>query len=111
VSTTRRVLWSLGAPARWLLVGAVRVYQVAFSGALGGGQCRFSPGCSRYAIEAIQVHGALVGAALAIRRVLRCNPFGAGGIDPIPPRRVYDTAIHKASHEATAELTEARHAG
>jgi len=93
VTPARRILWALGGPARWLLVAAIRIYQVAFSGVLGGGQCRFSPGCSRYAVEAIRTRGATVGSVLAIRRVLRCNPFGAGGIDPVPPRRAYDTNI------------------
>jgi len=86
--------WIAGAPLRWALLGAIRLYQVAFSGVLGGGQCRFSPGCSRYAAEAIRVHGAIIGSTLAMRRVLRCNPFGGGGIDPVPPRRrAYDVDI------------------
>jgi putative membrane protein insertion efficiency factor len=96
VTEVRLALWIAGWPARWLLLGAIRIYQVALSGVLGGGQCRFAPGCSRYAADAIRVHGAVIGSALAIRRVLRCNPFGAGGIDPVPPRRVYDDSIQRA---------------
>ena len=48
--------------------------------------CRFMPTCSAYAIEAIRVHGAIKGSALAIWRILRCNPFCKGGYDPVPPK-------------------------
>lgn len=49
--------------------------------------CRFTPTCSQYAIEAITTHGAFKGMALAIWRILRCNPFGKGGYDPVPPKK------------------------
>jgi uncharacterized protein len=48
------------------------------------GACRFQPTCSEYAIAAVARHGVAVGAALALWRVLRCNPFGHGGFDPVP---------------------------
>ena len=48
--------------------------------------CRFTPTCSQYAIEALQKHGALKGSALAIWRILRCNPFGKYGYDPVPEK-------------------------
>jgi len=70
---------------RTLLILCVRAYQVVLS-PLFGGCCRFEPSCSNYAIEAITVHGAVKGTYLAIRRLLRCHPFGDYGYDPVPPR-------------------------
>lgn len=49
--------------------------------------CRFRPTCSEYAIEAIGVHGAVKGTALALWRILRCNPLCKGGYDPVPEKR------------------------
>jgi putative membrane protein insertion efficiency factor len=49
--------------------------------------CRFTPTCSQYALEAVEVHGAARGLWLALRRVLKCHPFHAGGYDPVPPKR------------------------
>lgn len=68
-----------------LLRGAVQAYRYSFA-ALLGGQCRFHPSCSEYAMAAIEAHGALRGAWLAVRRIGRCHPFSAGGFDPVPPR-------------------------
>jgi uncharacterized protein len=94
----RRALWIAGAPARAALLGLIWLYRATLSGAFAG-QCRFSPGCSRYAAEAIRTRGAAVGTALAVRRVLRCNPFGSGGLDPVPPGSshpaAYDVIVQK----------------
>jgi uncharacterized protein len=99
MTSFRRLAWMAGAPARLVLLGAIALYRVTLSGWLGG-QCRFSPTCSRYAEEAIRSHGAVKGSFLTIGRVLRCNPFGRGGHDPVPTRRassrVYDTTIRGA---------------
>jgi putative membrane protein insertion efficiency factor len=53
---------------------------------LGACACRFSPTCSHYAAEAVRQHGALRGGWLALRRLVRCTPLSAGGIDPVPAR-------------------------
>ena len=49
--------------------------------------CRYTPTCSQYAIEAVMTHGIFTGSWLAIRRILRCNPFVKGGYDPVPPKK------------------------
>ena len=71
------------ARAAQVLLLLVEAYRVALSPLLGG-HCRYWPSCSAYAEEAIRRHGARRGAALAVRRVLRCHPFRAGGFDPVP---------------------------
>jgi uncharacterized protein len=99
MSLARRLLWDAGAPARLVLLGAIRLYQLTLSGWLGG-QCRFSPTCSRYAEEAVRSLGATRGAILTTRRVLRCNPFGRGGFDPVPKRATtYDSTIQRGSRQ------------
>jgi len=50
-----------------------------------GTQCRFYPTCSSYAREAIAVHGSLRGSWLATKRICKCGPWHAGGVDPVPP--------------------------
>lgn len=70
-------------PAR-LLAALVRGYQLAISPMLRP-SCRFAPSCSEYAYESLVEHGALRGSWFALRRLLRCHPFCAGGYDPVPP--------------------------
>ena len=69
--------------AIWPLVMLVRFYQVCIS-PLKPPCCRFTPTCSAYAIEALRKHGPIKGLLLAIWRVLRCNPWGGSGYDPVP---------------------------
>jgi uncharacterized protein len=65
----------------WLLVHLVLLYRVTL-GRLLGGQCRFHPTCSQYAIDAINKHGAARGTWLTLKRIARCHPWGGGGYDP-----------------------------
>ena len=72
-----------------LLIACVRFYQRAIS-AHTKPRCRYSPTCSAYAIEALERFGAFKGGWLALCRILRCNPWGGHGYDPVPeqwPRR------------------------
>ena len=89
----RRALRTAGAPVRGLEIGLIRVYRATLSGWLGG-QCRFYPTCSHYAEDAIREYGAVRGSALAAWRILRCNPFGAGGIDRVRPGPYDDVTRH-----------------
>lgn len=80
-----RIGWIVGTPFRWLLLGVIWVYRHTISPILPP-TCRYHPSCSAYAFEALQTHGAAKGTLLATWRVLRCNPFTPGGLDPVPPR-------------------------
>lgn len=88
-----RVLFILGTPLRWLLIGLVTVYRRVISPVLPP-TCRYHPSCSAYALEALQVHGVAKGFALATWRIARCNPFTKGGLDPVPPRGAWHPPIH-----------------
>ncbi len=75
--------------AQHILLGAIRVYRWVLSPAkmfIFGplAQCRFTPSCSAYALEAIARHGAMRGSWLAIKRLARCQPWGGCGHDPVP---------------------------
>ncbi|MDE7397430.1 MAG: membrane protein insertion efficiency factor YidD [Muribaculum sp.] len=66
-----------------MLVLPIRLYQVAVSPFLPPA-CRFIPTCSQYAIEALRRHGPIKGLWLAVKRILRCHPWGGSGYDPVP---------------------------
>lgn len=70
-----------------LVIGLIKLYQKFISPALNllvpGGQCRYYPTCSEYAIEAVNGHGVLAGGLLSVKRILRCHPFADGGFDPV----------------------------
>jgi uncharacterized protein len=76
-AATRVLLALLAFYRRWLSP-AIHALQP-------GGGCRFVPTCSEYASTAIAIHGPMRGTALALWRLLRCNPFVRGGLDPVPP--------------------------
>jgi len=61
----------------------IRFYQKAISPMLGA-NCRYTPTCSQYAVEALKKYGALKGGWLAIKRILSCHPWGGHGYDPVP---------------------------
>ena len=75
----RAVLRAIG----WILILPIRFYQ-KFISPLTPPTCRFTPTCSHYAVEAIRKHGPFKGLALAVWRILRCNPWGGSGYDPVP---------------------------
>ena len=69
-----------------VLIAPIRFYQRSVSPLLPP-RCRFYPTCSQYAVEAIQVHGAIKGTGMAIWRLLKCAPWHPGGYDPVRPAR------------------------
>ena len=80
---------------RKVLIRCIRFYQKNLSPLKGGPACRFIPTCSAYAVEAIQRHGALCGGALALWRILRCNPLFKGGYDPVPEENPFTKPFRK----------------
>jgi len=80
LKTIRRFLQALPAT---MIRALIRAYQLFLSPVLGN-NCRYQPTCSAYAMEAVAVHGALRGSWLALRRILRCHPWGGHGHDPVP---------------------------
>ena len=67
-----------------LLLWLIRFYRKYLSGLKGYSTCKYYPTCSQYGLEAIEKYGAFKGGALAVWRILRCNPFSKGGYDPVP---------------------------
>ena len=68
---------------RKIFIALIRLYKGAVSPLLAP-SCRYTPSCSQYGIEAIQKYGAAKGGYLALKRILRCHPWGRHGHDPVP---------------------------
>ena len=83
----RGIVDSLHAAAVWLVLLPVAFYRRVLSPMKRTPTCRYLPTCSEYAVEAVRTHGIVVGTALAIGRILRCNPLFHGGYHPVPARR------------------------
>jgi uncharacterized protein len=85
------------SPPAALLLIAIRAYQRWISPFLGN-RCRFHPSCSAYASTAIEVHGAARGSWLAVRRLLKCQPFHPGGFDYVPPKKTGRVNRHRRGY-------------
>jgi hypothetical protein len=68
---------------RFLVLKIIKVYQKCLSPLLGP-SCRFHPTCSEYALQAIETYGVIKGGFFAVKRILKCNPWGGSGADPLP---------------------------
>lgn len=83
------ILWvwdhSLGWLFRLVFLALIRVYQLLISPLLAP-SCRFYPSCSAYALGSIRIHGSAKGLALATVRLIRCNPWNGGGLNPVPEK-------------------------
>jgi len=64
------------------VIKVIRIYQLVLSPTLGG-NCRFQPTCSQYAIDALNEHGIFKGVFLSVKRIAKCHPFHPGGFDPV----------------------------
>ena len=87
-----RILWLIGWPFRMVLLGGIKGYQRVIS-PLFGPSCRYHPSCSAYGVTAIERHGAAKGTLLTGWRLLRCNPWSGGGLDPVPDKGKWRPAI------------------
>ena len=67
----------------FIFILPIKIYQILLSPLIGP-SCRFNPTCSHYAIQAITKYGALKGSYLALKRIIRCHPWGESGNDPVP---------------------------
>ena len=70
---------------KYFLLGLIKIYQM-IPGSFHN-SCRHQPTCSNYGLEAIKIHGSLKGSYLTFKRILRCNPWGTKGYDPVPPKK------------------------
>lgn len=85
------------SPLAWVLMLPIRLYRWVVSPLYTRPVCRFHPSCSAYALTALERHGAFKGSALAVYRILRCNPFHPGGVDDVPPRKAPVASAPRAS--------------
>ena len=107
VTIQEKTMWQhIERASRIVLKGIIRTYQILLSPVLGN-NCRFHPNCSTYAIEAINQHGAMGGAWLAVKRITRCHPWHPGGFDPVPlpdePTKVQNKPITLSSGGAARQ--------
>lgn len=86
-----------------LLLALVKAYRLCLSPWLGS-NCRFEPTCSRYALTALELHGAAAGSYLTLRRLLRCHPGCVGGHDPVPAEkpRIFSRLIFSSSEKKSS---------
>lgn len=77
------IFWPVNQLFRLLFIVLVRVYQYGIS-PLTPASCRYTPTCSTYAVQAIQLHGPWRGGWLALKRIASCHPWGGSGYDPVP---------------------------
>lgn len=84
----------VGHWTRVALLAPIRLYQRLLSPALPR-RCKYEPTCSRYAVQAVEKYGILRGLALAMWRLLRCNPWSDGGYDPVEAQRLFGVNSHR----------------
>jgi putative membrane protein insertion efficiency factor len=81
---------------RAFVLTPIRGYQRLFSPALGQ-RCKYYPSCSQYAVQAVENYGILRGLVLAVWRLVRCNPWSHGGVDPVEDQRLFKPRAPAAS--------------
>lgn len=89
----------------WPFVAVIRAYQLTIAPLLGP-RCKYHPSCSAYAVDSLLAHGPIKGVLLATWRILRCNPWSLGGLDPTPSRGhwvadIYPDGKPRPTHNVT----------
>ena len=84
---------SIGFVLTWLLIGLINGYRLLISPILPP-TCRYHPSCSGYGLAAMHTHGAVKGTLLTGWRLMRCNPWSQGGVDPVPERGYWLPDVH-----------------
>ena len=79
---------------KYVLISLLKLYRLVIS-PLYGNVCRYYPSCSAYALRAVEVHGAVRGSWLTVRRLLRCHPWAPGGYDPVPGTPEFDEEMRE----------------
>ena len=87
------MLRAISALLAWPLLALVQLYRLAISPWLGA-NCRYTPTCSVYTLEALRAHGAFKGSWLAAKRIGRCHPWGGSGYDPVPRENDGDAEVN-----------------
>lgn len=106
----RRTLLFILLLPRNLCVVILRLYRAIIS-PLYGDVCRYYPSCSAYALEAIQRHGVVKGIWLGTRRIARCHPWAAGGIDDVPAHRSHTHSVTNFGFVTTTGFDLVKHEG
>jgi putative membrane protein insertion efficiency factor len=88
---------------RVAVMGLIRGYQLVIS-PMTGPTCKYYPSCSHYGMEAVRVHGAVIGGAMAAWRIVRCNPWSVGGVDDVPARGERRFRLHRNNGAALAAI-------
>lgn len=93
----RAVVWcwdhSIGWVLTWILIGVIRLYRVTASPLLPP-TCKYHPSCSTYGLQAMYTHKAVKGTILTGWRIMRCNPWSKGGVDPVPAQGRWLPDVH-----------------
>lgn len=87
---------------KWIMIGFVKLWR-KFISPLYGDVCKYYPSCSAYGLEALQLHGALKGGVLTLRRIGRCHPWAKGGLDPVPGSNLEAELIAERSSVGSVE--------
>lgn len=82
----------------WILILLIKFYQYSISPLLHD-SCRYTPTCSKYAVEALKTHGVFKGLLLSVWRILSCNPWGGHGYDPVPPKGYWKSVKTETANE------------